>query len=278
LIADILKELRLQDDKVVPKSTPGASSRPLLRHLEEESFDGHFDYRRVIGKLNYLEKCSSPDSTCAVHQAARFVADPRISHGKAVKWLGRYLKGSMDKGLIYKPQLNTGFEVYVDASFTGDWDTTNAEWDRDTARSRTGFVISYAGCPIIWISRLQSKIALSTIESEYLAISAATREVLPLLELAAEMSENGCGFKNQAPRMFCRVFEDNSGAIELATSAKSPKMRPRTRHINTKYHHFCDKVMDGTLEIHLVSINDMLAEKITNEAIHTRQRKRMMGW
>ena len=54
-----------------------------------------------------------------------------------------------------------------------------------------------------------------------------------------------------------------------------------TRHINTKYHHFRDKVMNGTLEIHPVSTNDMLADiltKITNEAIHTRQRKRMMGW
>jgi hypothetical protein len=92
-----LKELRLQDDKVVPKSTPGASSRPLLRLLKEDSFDGHFEYRRVIGKLNYLERCSRPDIMCAVHQLARFVADPRVSHGKAVKWLGRYLKGSMDK-------------------------------------------------------------------------------------------------------------------------------------------------------------------------------------
>jgi hypothetical protein len=100
LIADILKELSLQDDKVVPKSTPGASSRPLLRHLKEESFDGHFYYRRVIGKLNYLEKGSRPDITCVVHQAARFVADAQVSHGKAVKWLGRYLKGSMNKGLI----------------------------------------------------------------------------------------------------------------------------------------------------------------------------------
>jgi hypothetical protein len=80
--------------------------------------------------------------------------------------------------------------------------------------------------------------------------------------------------------MFCRVFEDNSGAIELATSARSPKMRPRTRHINTKYHHVRDKVIDGTLEIHPVSTNDMLADiptEITNQAIHTRQRERMMG-
>ncbi len=190
-------------------------------------------------------------------------------------------QGINGQGLIYKPKLDTGFEIYVDASFAGDWDPTNAKWDRDTARSRTGFVILYAGCPIIWISRLQSEIALSMTESEYLAISAATREALPLLELVAEMSENGCGFKNQAPRTFCQVFEDNSDAIELATSAKPPKMRPRTRHISTKYHHFRDRVMDGTLEIHPVSTSDMLADiltKITNEAIHTRQRKRMMGW
>jgi hypothetical protein len=81
--------------------------------------------------------------------------------------------------------------------------------------------------------------------------------------------------------MFCKVFEDNSGAIEVATSAKSPKMRPRTKHINTKYHHFRDKVMDGTIEIHPVSTEHMLADiltKITNEDTHTRLCKQLIGW
>ena len=56
LIADIIRELRLEDDKVTIKSTPGASSKPLTRCLEEPDFDLHFDYQKVIGKVNYLRK------------------------------------------------------------------------------------------------------------------------------------------------------------------------------------------------------------------------------
>jgi hypothetical protein len=53
-----------------------------------------------------------------------------------------------------------------------------------------------------------------------------------------KLEEKGVIEKSVEPVMRCRVFEDNSGAVELATSVKSPKMRPRTKHINTKYHHF----------------------------------------
>ena len=280
LINDVLKELHLDGEKVAIKKTTGASSKTLGRHLNSPPFDDHFNYRRVIGQLNYLEKCSRLDISCAVHQGARFVSNPRFEHGKALKWLGRYLVGSKDKGMVYSPG-NQSFDVYVDASFTGDWDPENAEWDADTARSRTGYVICYANCPVIWASKLQSEIALSTTESEYLAISAATREVLPLMELIQEMQRHGCGLTATTPQLHCRVFEDNSGAVELASSVKNPKMRPRTRHINTKYHHFRSKVQDGTISIHQVSTEDMLADiltKVCNEQIHTKLREQLMGW
>ncbi len=135
--------------------------------------------------------------------------------------------------------------------------------------------------PVIWASKLQSEIALSTTESEYLAISAATREVLPLMELVQEMQQHGCGLTATTPHLHCRVFEDDSGAVELASSVKNPKMRPRTRHINTKYHHFRSKVQDGTISIHQVSTEEMLADiltKVCNEEIHTKLRKQLMGW
>ena len=263
LIQDVIKELRLEGDNVKTKVTPGASSKTLLRYNDEPDFDGHFDYRKVIGKLNYLEKCTRLDITCAVHQAARFVATPKKPHADAVKWIGRYLKGMADKGMVYHPDTDIGFEVYVDASFSGDWNPEDAEWDRSTARSRTGFVIRYASCPIIWTSKLQTEVALSTAESEYIAISSATREVLPLMELVQEMNEKGCGLSSYPPNVICRVFEDNSGAVELATSTKPPKMRPRTKHINTKYHHFRDKVLDGTLQIQPISTTEMLADSLT---------------
>jgi hypothetical protein len=136
--------------------------------------------------------------------------------------------GSKDKGMIYSPG-NQSFDVYVDASFTGDWDPENAEWDPDTARSRTGYVILYASCPVILASKLQTEIALSTIEAdEYMAISTATREVLPLMELIQEMQMHGCGLQATTPHLHCCVFEDNSGAVILANSVKNPKMRPQT--------------------------------------------------
>jgi hypothetical protein len=157
----------------------------------------------------------------------------------------------------------------VDASFTGDWDQENAEWNPDTARSRTGYVILYTSCPVIWASKIQSEIALST------------TEVLPLMELVQEMQDHGCGSTATTPMLHCWVFEDNSGAIELASSVKNPKMRPRMRHINTKYRNYRNKVQDGTFSIHPVSTEDMLADILTkfcDEETHTKWRKQLMGW
>ena len=64
----------------------------------------------------------------------------------------------------------------------------------------------YAGCPVIWASKLLTEIAMSTTESEYLAISTATREVLPIMELIQEMSEQGYGLIHHVPKVHCRVF------------------------------------------------------------------------
>ena len=281
LISDILTELRLNDENTVTKSTPIASSKQLLRHVDSPPFDAHFDYRRIIGKLNYLEKCSRPDISCAVHQAARFVADPRFEHGKAVKWLGRYLKGNKDKGIYYQPDLSQGFQVYVDASFAGNWDPTVASWDSDTARSRTGYIIFYAACPNVWASKMQSEIALSATESEYLAISTAMREVLPIIDLLKEMAECVTILRHKPPILHCRVFEDNSGAVEIAKGVKSPLLRPRTKHINVKYHHFRTKVLSGDIEINQISTKDMLADLLTkgvNQATLESLRPKLMGW
>jgi hypothetical protein len=90
------------------------------------------------------------------------------------------------------------------------------------------------------------------------------REVLPLIEILDEIKDNIKGIGDIIPEVHCKVFEDNSGAVEVATSAKHPKMRPRTKHINNKYHHFRESVV----KILSVSTKEMLADiltKICNE-------------
>jgi len=84
LIDTILKEMRLHSDNVSVKTTPAAVSAILKRDSDGIAFDGHFNYKSIIGKLNFLEKNTRPDISHAVHQAARFSADPKQSHGKAV--------------------------------------------------------------------------------------------------------------------------------------------------------------------------------------------------
>ena len=80
--------------------------------------------------------------------------------------------------------------------------------------------------PHLWSSKLQSIIALSMTEAEYIALSAALRDVICILQLVTELQENGFQVPTQgAPKVSCRVFKDNAGALELANN---PKLRPRT--------------------------------------------------
>ena len=148
LTDSILQDLRM-DASTKTKSTPASSSQILFRHTDSDSFDRSFDYRSVIGKLNYLERVSRPDISYLTHQCTRFSADPKVEHGKAVRWLGRHLAGTRDKGLLLRPEDTKDLEIFVDANLPGNWDQTDVANDRGTPRSRHGYVINYAGCPII---------------------------------------------------------------------------------------------------------------------------------
>jgi len=68
----------------------------------------------------------------------------------------------------------------------------------------------------------------------------ALQTTISMMELVKELKAVGFNMFSTKPTIHCRVFVDNSsGALEIA---KVPKMRPRTKHINTKYHHFRDFV------------------------------------
>lgn len=277
LIDTILKDLNLLGEKVKPKDTPAASSRILGSHSNSEDFDKNFNYRSVIGKLNYLERGSRSDIAYITHQCARFTSCPKKEHGNAIRWLGRYLLNTRDKGLILKPDKSKTFEVWVDADFSGNFDRSDTE-NRDTARSRHGYYIMYQGCPITWKSQLQTEITLSSTESEYTGLSYALRETIPIMETLREMKQYGFKIPHTTPDVKCEVFEDNSGALEMA---RTHKFRPRTKHINVKLHHFRDYVSRGDIKITKVDTKDQLADILTKPVpieILQPLRKKVLGW
>jgi hypothetical protein len=276
LIAQVLEDLHFQPS-TGSKDVPALSSVVLERDLHLPPMDGDFNYASLIGKLNFLEKSTRPEMAFAVHQCARFTANPRTSHAKAIRLIGKYLQGTPEGGITLAPT-DHSFESYVDADFCGLWNPETAMNDTMTSKSRTGFVILYAGCPLTWASRLQTETALSTTEAEYMALSENTRTLLPLMDLLEEGKAYGIPIHSPTPTVRCRIFEDNAGALELANV---PKMRPRTRHINQKYHHFRAHVRSGRLKVLAIDTKDQLADQFTKGLgiqLFQDLRKRVMGW
>ena len=126
LINSILKDLQLDHETTSSKPAPMSSSRILFRHSSSKPFDGHFHYRSVLGRLEYLLACSRPELAYSVHQFARFLSDPKVEHGKAIMWIGKYLLATRDKGIIMTPNDSESFKVSVDANFYGNWDRSKA--------------------------------------------------------------------------------------------------------------------------------------------------------
>jgi len=277
LIDQILKDLKIDNDNLKVKDTPCKVSQILNSGRNETPFDNSFHYRSVIGKLNYLEKATRSDISYITHQCTRFTAKPKANHAKAIRWIARYLKGSRNKGFTMTPDKTKGLKVYVDADFSGNWDKTDA-LDDATARSRHGYVIKFMDCPITWKSQLQHEIALSSTESEYTDLSYALREVIPIMNLIKEMASFGFVPSYSPPKVICKVFEDNSGALHMATVHK---YRPRTKHLNVKLHHFRRYVNDGQIEIHPIESAkqqaDYLTKPVKSDTLK-RLRKLVMGW
>ena len=277
LIQQIIDDVNLPTHQR-DRATPAASSRILQRDQDGIDFDNTFDYRSIIGKLNYLEKGTRPDIAYAVHQLARFSSNPKKSHADAVIHLVKYLKATKDKGIILDPNQDKSFEVFADADFSGNWFRRTAEHDASTAKSRTGYIITIFGCPIIWQSKLQTQIALSTTEAEYIALSQSLRDTIPIMNLLKEIQEKGFDQTYIKPKVHCKAFEDNLGALELS---KVPKMRPRTKHINLVYHHFRDHVRSGEVSVHPISTDNQLADLLTkplDQNVFQRLRRKLLHW
>jgi len=150
--------------------------------------------------------------------------------------------------------------------------------DKSTAKSRSVYVIYYAGCPITWSSELQTEIALSSTESEYICLSEALRTAIPLMRILDELQRRNYPLPSTQSTINCTLFEDNDGAAELA---KVPKMRPRTRHLNTKYHHFREFVKQGRILIQRVDTLDQVADVFTKPLpsdLFVKFRKLLLGW
>ncbi|XP_062556635.1 uncharacterized protein LOC134221461 [Armigeres subalbatus] len=163
--------------------------------------------------LLYIAVCARPDIAASVSILGRSVCSPTEADWVAAKRVIRYLKGTKKWKLKYgDPEGKlTG---YSDADWAGDL---------KTRKSTTGVVYMYAGGAISWTSRLQDFVTLSSMESEYVALSEASQEAVWLLNLFEDFGEPS--FKPVT------LWEDNQSCIKFVSSERATK---RSRHIETR--------------------------------------------
>ncbi|CAL8994262.1 unnamed protein product, partial [Prunus brigantina] len=129
-----------------PVSTPLAPHFKLSASMspktgEESHYMAQIPYASVVGSLMYAMVCTRPDISQVVSIVSRYMHNPGKGHWQAVKWILRYILGTVDVGLLFQQDKVTGQCVvgYVDSDYAGDL---------DKRRSTTGFVFSIAGGPV----------------------------------------------------------------------------------------------------------------------------------
>ena len=146
-------------------------------------------YREAVGCLIWLAMGTRPDINYAVSQVAKFNDNPGEEHWSAVLRIFRYLHRTIDYVIQYQASATDHSVIQPKGVFPVTLETADAMTpqgyvdadharDPDTRRSVTGYVFTLAGGPIVWQSRNQTSVALSSMEAEYMAACAATQEAM----------------------------------------------------------------------------------------------------
>ncbi|XP_055297021.1 uncharacterized protein LOC129565810 [Sitodiplosis mosellana] len=210
---------------------------------DENEITGQVPYQEVIGSLLYLANATRPDLSFSTSDMSRFNVKHAEAHWTGVKRILRYIKGTADYKLrFHRSGENQMLHAFCDA----DWGS-----ETDGRKSRTGYVLMMSGAAISWSSKMQPIVALSSTEAEYISLSAVTREIIWTTQLAGEIGE-----KQEPVTIYC----ENNSAIQLG---ELEAYRPRTKHIDIRYHHIRQQIQQGVIRLEHISTNLQTADALT---------------
>lgn len=200
--------------------------------------------RQIIGSLMYAVLGTRPDLCESVSLLSRFQDKANMNLYNALKRVLRYVKGTIDMILIFKPNDDEHIlRGYVDSDWAGD------TVDR---KSTTGYVFKLLNCTVSWISRKQQSVSISSTESEYIALSVAVSEACWLRKILIDLN-----FVMKLPII---LYEDNRSAIYVS---KSPENNKRLKHIDVKVFFIKEKLDLGIIDIVYIKTEDQLADVFT---------------
>ncbi|CAI7864095.1 unnamed protein product [Closterium sp. NIES-53] len=243
-------------------ATPFPSGFKCVTGPEEESV-GEEERRRfhsLVGSLMYAAVNTRPDVAFATGQLARVVQCPNEEQVAAGMRVAKYLGQTATVGLQFsaaaqrRQKAADGVEpgrlfltAFSDASYASE---------PEDMTSVGGFICCVGGGPTSWESKKQVDQALSSVESEYMALFRAVREIVWQRRLLAELGE-----EQQGPTpLYC----DSQGAIALA---KNPVLHGLTKHMRVKWHWTRSMVATGEVELHYVKTTGQPADMMTKRLV-----------
>lgn len=200
-------------------------------------------YREIVGSLMYIMLATRPDLCFPISYLSRFQDKWDETHWNILKYLLRYLKGSKDVSLIYnRKQTVKELLGFVDADHARD---------RVDRKSTTGFLFEVYGNSVVWCSRKQTGVSLSSTEAEYIASSLAVCEAMWLRGLLNDL--------NVEVPLPINLMEDSQSCIKLAHNQETK----RCKHIDIRHHHVKDNIDKGVVDLVFVSSKDQKAALMT---------------
>ncbi|KAL1957289.1 hypothetical protein VTO42DRAFT_6195 [Malbranchea cinnamomea] len=181
-------------------SPPGEAKTSLDDGFSESN------YQRGMGALQFLATSTRPEIAFAVNYLSRYVNSPNRVCWLAFKQILRYLRRTVDKGLLFGA-LGTDDDLYPVAYSDPDWAGADPAY-----RSTSGYVILMNGAPVACRSQRRTSTAKSTTEAEYIAASEAASDA-GILEAPGTLHTANLNI-------------DNKGAIDLAASEAYPPLLP----------------------------------------------------
>ena len=199
-------------------------------------------YRSITGALQYAT-LTRPDISYSVQQACLYMHDPRVPHLNHVKKILRYLKGTIDHGLLINSSSPTSLTVYSDADWAGC---------PDTRRSTSSFCVYLGDNLVSWSSKRQVTVSRSSAEAEYRSVAHSVAEAVWLRQLLVELHRP----IERATIVYC----DNISAVYMASN---PVQHRRTKHIEIDIHFVREKVALGEVRVLHVPTSAQFADIFT---------------
>eukprot|EP00731_Ephydatia_muelleri_P020359 Em0013g86a len=240
-IQSLLERYQLSEAK--SSCTPADINVKLVKDDGAAKLADSVCYQSMVGSLLYAAIATRPDIAQAVGAVSKFNSCPTETHLTGVKRILRYLKGTINLGLKFEKTADSSIIGFSDADWAGDLDNRH---------STSGNLFVMSGGAISWLSKKQPVVALSTTEAEYVALGAATQEVVWLRRLLSDIKA--------APKMPTIISEDNQGTIAIA---RNPVYLARTKHIDIKYHYVREALMDGVIDLVYCPTQQMTADILT---------------